>query len=407
MTPTSAIEIQDFALWDKMKSKRSLFSFDLELTARCNLNCRHCYINLPANDQSARAGELSLAEIASIAGQAVELGAVWCLITGGEPLLRQDFADVYLLLKRKGLLVSVFTNATLVRAETISLFKKYPPRDLEVTVYGASPATYERVTRRPGSYAAFVRGLDELVAAGVRVRLKAMALRSNLEDMEAIAAFGRARTKDYYRFDSVLHLRYDGNPARNAEIRQERLAPEEIVALEGADEQRFGALEKDRDRLINEELTHTGCDHLFHCGAGNGSFSVGYDGTFRLCSSLRAPGTTANLRQTPLREAWETRVPQVRDLRSGNPEYIATCRKCSIINLCLHCAAHAHLETGAMDGATPYFCEVAHARAAAIQAATINGELLQVNRCQPDQRIKGKKPGNRKKTSSEKRMEDA
>jgi radical SAM protein with 4Fe4S-binding SPASM domain len=365
---TSTQEIQDFALWDKMKARRALFSFDLELTARCNLNCCHCYINLPANDKAAQARELSLAEIAHIADQAVELGAMWCLLTGGEPLLRPDFADVYMMLKRKGLLVSVFTNATTIRAEHIALFKKYPPRDIEVTVYGSSRPSYERVTRRPGSFAAFIRGLDALVEAGVRVRLKAMALRSNLDDMEAIAAFGRARTKDYYRFDPVLHLRFDGDAVRNQEIRGERLTPEEIVALERADEKRFGALEKSCDTLINAEFTHIGCDHLFHCGAGNGSFNVGYDGTFRLCSSLWAPGTTLNLRQASLREAWETLIPRVRDLRSSNAEYLNTCRKCAIVNLCLHCAAHAHLETGAMDGATPYFCEVAHARADAIQS---------------------------------------
>jgi radical SAM protein with 4Fe4S-binding SPASM domain len=363
---TTTLEIQDFALWDKMKSKRALFSFDLELTARCNNACRHCYINLPANDRVAQARELTLDEIAHIADQAVELGALWCLLTGGEPLLRDDFADVYMMLKRKGLLVSVFTNATTIRAEHIALFKKYPPRDIEVTIYGATRETYEAVSRCPGSFAAFVRGLDLLCDDGVRVRLKAMALRSNLHEMETIAAFGRARTKDYYRFDPQLHLRFDGDAARNEEIKQERLTPEEIVALERADEKRFGALQKSCDTLINEDFTHIGCDHLFHCGAGSGSFNVGYDGTFRLCSSLWAPGTTVNLRETSLRDAWETLIPRVRDLRSHDPEYLATCRKCAIVNLCLHCPAHAHLETGAMDGTTPYFCAVAHARAAAI-----------------------------------------
>jgi radical SAM protein with 4Fe4S-binding SPASM domain len=367
MSQTSAIEIQDFALWEKMKSKRSLFSFDLELTARCNLNCRHCYINLPASDRAAQAQELSLAEIAHIADQAVELGAMWCLITGGEPLLRDDFADVYLMLKRKGLLVSVFTNATLIRPEHIALFKKYPPRDIEATIYGASKETFEGVTRRPGSFAAFKRGLDALVDAGVRVRLKAMALRSNLDDMEAIAAFGRTRTKDFYRFDPQLHLRFDGDAARNEEIKGERLTPAEIVALERADEKRFGAMQMKSETLINDDFTHIGCDHLFHCGAGNNSFSVGYDGTFRACSSLWASDTTVNLRQTSVRDAWENLIPAVRDLRSRDAEYLNTCRKCAIINLCLHCAAHAHLETGRMDGATPYFCEVAHARSAALQ----------------------------------------
>ena len=363
---TTPLEIQDFALWDKMKSKRALFSFDLELTARCNNNCRHCYINLPANDLASQARELTLNEIARIADQAIELGAMWCLITGGEPLLRDDFADVYLALKRKGLLVSVFTNATLVTEEHARLFKKYPPRDIEVTVYGVTRAAYEAVTRKPGTFDRFVRGLDLLFDSGVRVRLKAMALQSNLNEFDAIAEFARARTKDFYRFDPQLHLRFDGDLQRNEEIKQERLTPEEIVALERADEKRFGALQKNCDTLINEEFTHIGCDHLFHCGAGNGSFSVGYNGTFRLCSSLWAPGTTVNLRETSLREAWETLVPRVRDLRTRNAEYLATCRQCAIVNLCLHCAAHAHLETGAMDGATPYFCAVAHARAAAI-----------------------------------------
>ncbi len=366
--PTT-LEIQQFPLWDKMKARRALFSFDLEITARCNNDCRHCYIVLPANDRAAQARELTLAEIAAIADQAAELGALWCLLTGGEPLLRDDFADVYLLLKRKGLLVSVFTNATTIRAEHIALFKKYPPRDIEVTIYGATRETYEAVTRRPGSFAAFVRGLDLLCDAGVRVRLKAMALRSNLHEMAAIAAFGRGRTKDFYRFDPQLHLRFDGDPVRNAEIKQERLTPEEIVALERADEARFGALQKSCDTLINEEFTHIGCDHLFHCGAGNGSFNVGYDGTFRLCSSLWAPGTTVNLRETRLRDAWETLIPRVRDLRSQDPTYLATCRRCPIVNLCLHCPAHAHLETGALDGATPYFCEVAHARTRSLQGS--------------------------------------
>lgn len=217
----NTLEIQQFPLWDKLKDKRVPLSFDLEVTARCNNDCRHCYINLPAGDADARARELSVAEIARIADQAVQLGAMWCLITGGEPLLRPDFADIYLVLKRKGLLVSVFTNATLVTEEHARLFKKYPPRDIEVTVYGVTRETYERVSRKRGTFDRFMHGLDLLFDAGVRVRLKAMALKSNLHELEAIAEFARAHTKDFYRFDPQLHGRFDGDPVRNAEIRNE------------------------------------------------------------------------------------------------------------------------------------------------------------------------------------------
>ena len=363
MSQTTIREIQQFPLWTKLKDKRIPFSFDIEITARCNNDCRHCYINLPAGDRAARANELSVEEIDRIAEQAVRLGSVWCLISGGEPLLRRDFADVYLTLKRKGLLVSVFTNATLVRDEHVALFKKYPPRDIEVTVYGITRETYERVTRKPGTFAKFMRGLNLLLNSGVRLRFKAVALQSNLEEQAAIAEFCRARTKDYYRFDPQLHLRFDGDPMRNAEIRAERLAADQVIALERADTERMSSLAEHCGVLINDDYAHHGCDHLFHCNAGNGSFNVSYDGLFRLCPSLWAEGTTYDLRKGTLADAWNNLVPVVQDMRSRRQEFLDSCRKCPIVNLCLWCPAHAHLETGALDGTTPHLCAVAHARA--------------------------------------------
>jgi len=77
------------------------------------------------------------------------------------------------------------------------------------------------------------------------------------------------------RFDPQLHLRFDGDARRNQGIRQERLTPEEIVGLERADDTRFAALCYGEDKLINPEFNHIGCDHLFHCGAGNSSFNLG------------------------------------------------------------------------------------------------------------------------------------
>jgi len=358
--------LPDYRLWQKASEKRVPLSFDLELTARCNNDCAHCYINLPAGDAEVKARELTLAEIDDLAGQAVKLGALWCLITGGEPLLRRDFADVYMVLKRKGLLVSVFTNACLVTEEHVALFKRYPPRDIEVSVYGVTEEIYERVTRKPGTYAAFRRGLDLLLSSGIPVRLKAMALRSNVHELPAIAAFCRERTSDYFRFDPLLHLRYDGDPQRNAEIRAERLSVEEIVRIEAEDPERSQSMREHCDSLIIPDLAHTNCDHLFHCGAGKESFSIGYDGTFRLCSGLVAPGTTVDLRQVPLAEAWNRVVPRVRDMRAVDEKFLSTCRVCPLVNLCLWCPAHGYLESGRMDSWNESFCAVAHARQRAL-----------------------------------------
>jgi radical SAM protein with 4Fe4S-binding SPASM domain len=352
-----------------MRGKRALISFDLEITARCNNNCRHCYINLPAGDKEAKGKELSLEEIKEIADEAVSLGAVWCLITGGEPLLREDFPPIYLSLKKKGLLISVFTNATLVTKEHSKLFKEYPPRDIEVSVYGVSKESYERVTRKAGSFAVFRQGLDLLLKSGLNVRLKAMALRSNLHEQREIARFCRERARDFFRFDPFLHLRYDGDPSRNAEIKAERLSPEEIVALEQSDPERFQAMKKGCDNLIVPQFSHTPCNHLFHCGAGSDSFSLSYDGLFRLCPSLWHPDCVYDLKQGTLSDAWQNFVPQVREMQSEREEFLKTCRVCPLINLCMWCPAHASLETGEMDAPITYFCQVAHARADALKAA--------------------------------------
>jgi radical SAM protein with 4Fe4S-binding SPASM domain len=110
-------------------------------------------------------------------------------------------------------------------------------------------------------------------------------------------------------------------------------------------------------------LSHTACDHLFHCGAGNNSFSVSYDGLFRLCSDLWHPDCVYDLREGTLAEAWRSFAPGVRDLRSNRKEFLETCHVCPIVNLCLWCPARAYLETGEMDRPVDYFCQVAHARA--------------------------------------------
>lgn len=361
--------LPEFGLWKKIADRRVPLDFSLEITARCNNDCSHCYINLPAGDIEAKRKELSLEEISDIADQAVRLGAVWCLISGGEPLLRKDFPEIYLALRKKGLLISLFTNACLITEEHIAFLKKYPPRDIEVSVYGISEETYERVTRKPGSYAAFRRGLDLLLNSGIKIKLKAMALRSNVHELPEIAEFCQTHSSEIFRFDPLLHLRYDGDPKRNEEIRNERLSPEEIVAIEHADDARSNALAENCDHFIFPEAGHYQCQHLFHCGTGNDSFTVSYDGIFRLCADLWHPDCVYDLRQGNLAEAWNEFVPHVRDLESSNPQFLERCRNCAITNLCIWCPAHAHLEVGKMDEWIEYFCQVAHARAAALEKA--------------------------------------
>ncbi|MBN2399000.1 MAG: radical SAM protein [Candidatus Aminicenantes bacterium] len=362
----SSISLSQYKIWDLARAKNVPFAFDLELTARCNLDCRHCYINLPADNPGVQKTELSFDQIADIVNQSVAMGSLWCLLTGGEPMLRKDFSEIYLMLKRKGLLVSVYSNACLISEEHIALFKKFPPRHIEVTVYGATAETYERVTRRPGSFRAFQRGLHLLLDNGIQVRLKAMAMRSNVAELPAIAEFCRKQTMDFFRFDPLLHLRFDGDPAKNEDIRAERLHADEIVAIEQGDEERFTVMKNNCEQFVFSADEHHDCRHLFRCGTGRNGFTVSPEGHFHLCSSLRHRDCIVDLKKTTLSEAWNSLVPRVRAMTSSDPEFTRKCRACPIVNLCLWCPAHAHLETGRLDGWSEYFCQVAHARAKAL-----------------------------------------
>ena len=92
-----------------------------ELTRRCNFNCRMCYIHSGENTVW-KGGELSAGTWLAIASQAVKAGMLFLLLTGGEPLLREDFEEIYCGLNRMGLALSVNTNGSLLKVRTMARF---------------------------------------------------------------------------------------------------------------------------------------------------------------------------------------------------------------------------------------------------------------------------------------------
>jgi MoaA/NifB/PqqE/SkfB family radical SAM enzyme len=127
----------------------------LDLTYRCNNNCRHCWLWLPSNAPQGQQ-ELSLGEIQRVVHEARQMGCQAWAISGGEPMLRPDFSEIFDLITRKSVSYSLNTNGTLITPEIARLLTRKGRK--MVALYGATADVHDRVTRIPGSFEATMRG---------------------------------------------------------------------------------------------------------------------------------------------------------------------------------------------------------------------------------------------------------
>ena len=100
----SAEEIQS------ARKENKLLSLDIELTTLCNLSCIYCY----AGSGKESKDELESAEVLNVIDQARELGLRTLTLTGGEPLLDQNYFTIARYASESGIAIMLFTNGTLV-----------------------------------------------------------------------------------------------------------------------------------------------------------------------------------------------------------------------------------------------------------------------------------------------------
>ncbi len=129
------IAYKDFSLKahraNLLLSRPSVCQF--ELTFRCGLHCTHCYTDC-YNDPLYTVKELTTEDVARALDRIRSLGVVWLCLTGGDPLERPDFSEIYCMAKEKGFIVTVFTNACFFNEGIFAVFKKSPPFSIEVTL---------------------------------------------------------------------------------------------------------------------------------------------------------------------------------------------------------------------------------------------------------------------------------
>lgn len=345
------------------KSNQPVLShLDIELTERCNNACMHCYINLPEQDQDAKNRELNTAQWQQILKQAADLGALSVRFTGGEPLLREDFQEIYLFARRLGLKVYLFTNARLVTPELADLFSKIPPlKKVEISVYGMRAESYDTVACARGAYDEFRKGLDLLLERQVPFIVKSVLLPPNRDEMTEFETWATLipgmKANPTYAVFLDLRARRD-LPVKNRLIRKLRFSPQEGLTLFSRRESEY----RQGIKPFSIKFMYPQGNQLFNCGAGEGGCVDAY-GQYQMCMMLRYPDFVYDLKRGTLREALTEVFPRFRETRATNPEYLRRCARCFLKGLCEQCPAKSWSEHGTLDTPVEYLCQVAHAQA--------------------------------------------
>jgi radical SAM protein with 4Fe4S-binding SPASM domain len=340
-----------------------LTALDLELTERCNNNCIHCYINLPADDPVSKARELSTEQIQKILAEAAHLGCLSVRFSGGEPLLREDFEELYVFARRLGQKVLLFTNGTLITPGLATLFAKIPPLEpIEITVYGINQGSYESVSRASGSYNNYKRGIDLLLKNKVPFVVKTALLPSNRKEIDELRRW--ASTLPWMETTPSCTILFDLRCRRDSEeknrlIKQLRLTPAQVQKTLSRNETDY---RKEMGEFCSTFIGPPG-ESLFPCGAGMQRVSVDSYGYCQPCTLLRHPETVYDLKAGSLRDGLTKFFPQIREKKASNPDYLKRCVRCFLKGLCEQCPGKSWLEHGTLDTPVEYFCEIAHVSA--------------------------------------------
>jgi radical SAM protein with 4Fe4S-binding SPASM domain len=333
-------------------NRRAPLEVSLEVTRRCPLDCQHCYNNLPMGDLAARNQELTKEEYFAILTELADMGVIWLLFTGGEIFARKDFLEIYSFANRKGFLITLFTNGILINEKIADYLRQFPPFEIEITLYGRTRETYEKLTQLPGSYDRCMRGIGLLLERGLPLKLKTVATSVNRHEVSGMKAFAEQELGVEFKFDGAINPRIDCSAAPLAV----RLTPEEVVALE-LHWPRIAAEHKN-GLAASMASPHVPSDTVYSCGGGVTAFALDPTGKMSIC--VLSHQDTYDVRGGSIREGWEQFLLKV---RRRKVQKISKCVNCRIRSACGMCPANGELENGDAESPVDFLCEVAHLRA--------------------------------------------
>ena len=152
------------------------------ITGRCNMKCRHCYVEAP----DALYGELTLPECISIMDQMIDANLYSVVLTGGEPLVRADWQEFYAALKARRIAVqAIYTNGLLVTDRWLDEFEKLESRRIIFSLSFDGVGHHDWLRGRDGVERPVVDAIRRLVRRGYPVEIESVMYKDNLDSLPA------------------------------------------------------------------------------------------------------------------------------------------------------------------------------------------------------------------------------
>jgi radical SAM protein with 4Fe4S-binding SPASM domain len=336
------------SLHEAAAARHRVIKAQLELTYRCNLHCRHCYTD-PYNDSAYVPRELTLTEIHRLLGEMRELGIVWLNLTGGDIFMRPDFFDIYEAAVGHGFLLQLYTNGTLFTRAIIERLQARPPFSIDISCHSAEESRFDWFTQVPGSYRAFLRGIELLRAGRLPFTLKTKLMNWNVDELDQLRSFTETNGQSF-GYTTSLSPRLNGD----CSSLEYRVDPDTIRRLSSSPE----VMREDTDCETSVPLSAPSHERLFRCGCGTDTIHINAWGELSTCTFQYE--TRISLRKHPVREAIDQAFAATRKLSYQTD---SACRTCTVYTFCDKQPTQARWEVGHPELPIPYDCDIAVDRA--------------------------------------------
>jgi radical SAM protein with 4Fe4S-binding SPASM domain len=349
------------------------FTVSFELTRRCCFRCVHCYLGDQGQIRQHQAQELDTAAVMELLDELTAAGVLFLTLTGGDPMLRSDFIPIYRHAVRLGLLVTVFCTGALVTQEVVQIFQKYPPRRIEITLYGATPETFAAVTQQAQSFAACWAGLERLLQAGMRPALKTIAMTLNQGEVQELWTLAASKGLTFRHDCSIIPVlpHEDNGGYSNTSQGPEaplslRLSPEQAAACDVSIPAIREALDNKGPSLLENSTK------LYHCGAARSSCHITPYGSMQPCIITSQPQFPLGTGQS-FQEHWQ-QLSQLFPEQECDENF--PCNRCQNRASCTGCSSNFVLESSDQNHPPSFYCEYAvlRQRTEAIEQIPQKGE---------------------------------